>query len=492
MAFWNRCAAGLGAMLILALAAPVAAQAPEPDALVSAEDARADLDDLYVGLEQAHYDLFAHRSREDYDRLHAELRSQIVGPMTPDAVSILFQRFAAYGRVGHARLDAPTIAFVGRLRSGGLILPVFIRVDDGRVLLTATADAGGRFPAGTEVLALNGEPVSIWLDRLGAWVSAERPYMAYAQMEESFPVLLGFALPDADGVDIRGRLPSGIMVEGRVPAVTLAGRRANQNARPTPSLSTDFFAREFRPPVDGIAYLRPGAFQEHAAAASGGQGFVAFIDDAFSRMIEAGATDLVLDLRNNPGGDNSFSDPMIAWFADRPFRFASSFTLKASPQAKAWYRRPEAQPVDRVAVQLAAAEAAQPDGVRYPFELELNAPRAEPRFHGRVHVLVNRHSYSNAASAAALIQDYGFGEIIGEETADVPTTYASILSFDLPRTGFTVTFPKSRIVRPSGDESLVGVVPDRVLPREPIGVAGDVVLDQALAAIRSERGGEAP
>lgn len=484
--------AALAALLLLSSAPAAFGQEPEAETPLSVEDVRADLDDLYVGLQQAHYDLFAHRSRAEYDRLHDELRRGVAQPMTRDAAAVMFQRFAAYGRVGHARLDAPTIAFVGRLRAGGRILPLFVRVDEGRVLLTATADSEGRFRAGTEVTALNGEPASVWLERLGAWVSAERPYMTYAQMEEAFPVLLWFALPDADGIEVAGRRADGTPVEGRVSAITLAEHRANQKTWPTPSLATDFSARDFRLLGDGVAYLRPGAFQEHSDAAGGGQGFVAFVDDAFARTIRAGATDMILDLRDNPGGDNSFSDPMIAWFADRPFRFASSFTLRASPQAKAWYRRPGTEEPDGIVARLAAAEAAQPDGARYRFDLDMNAPRPEPRFHGRVHVLINRHSYSNAASAAALIQDYGFGEVLGEETADVPTTYASILSFDLPLTGFAVTFPKSRIVRPNGDERLIGVVPDLVLPREPIGVADDVVLDQALAAIRSERGGEAP
>ncbi|GAA0649520.1 hypothetical protein GCM10009101_23890 [Brevundimonas lenta] len=463
------------------------ADVQDPAPVLSAEDARADLDALYAGLEQAHYDLFAHRSRADYDRLHADMRAGITGPITRDEAAELFQQFTAYGRIGHARIDAPTTAFVTRLRGGGRLLPLFVRIDGGRVLLTAAADVEGRFPAGTEIVSLNGEDASVWLERLGAWVSAERPYMTHALMEQSFPVLLGFALPDADGIDVVGRRPDGAIVEGRIPAVTLAGRQALRTAWPTPAL--DLSGREFRLLGDGVAYLRPGPFEEHPDAASGGPGFTAFVDDAFGRAIQAGSTDMIIDLRNNAGGDNSFSDPMVAWFADRPFRFASSFTLRASPQAKAWYARLEGEGApDDILARLAAAEAAQPDGVRYPFELGMNAPRPEPRFHGRVHVLVNRHSYSNATSVAALIQDYGFGEVVGEETADVPTTYASIISFDLPRTGFTVTFPKSRIVRPNGSEAVAGVVPDRVLPREPIGTGEDVVLAQTIAAIRADRG----
>ncbi|WP_420471311.1 S41 family peptidase [Brevundimonas sp. FT23042] len=466
-------------------ARPAVGRGGDAGGVIAGEDARADLSALYLGLEQAHYDLFAHRSRQDYDRLYAQTLAGITGPVERDRLARVFQAFTAYGQVGHARIDAPTTAFVQGMRAGGRFLPLFVRVDDGRVLLTATADREGRFPAGAELLSLNGEAMPIWLERLSAWVSGERPYMIHAQMESAFPVLLGFALGDVDGVTAAVRLPDGVCVEGRIAAVTLAGRAVIREAWPILSPGIDFGARDFRLLEDGVACLRPGGFAEHPGAAGGGQGFVAFVDAAFNRALDARATDMVIDLRNNPGGDNSFSDPMVAWFATRPFMFASSFRLRASPQAKAWYRNADAaESADPVLRRLAAAEAAQPDGARYPFELETIQPRAGRRFDGRVHVLVNRHSYSNATSVAALVQDYGFATVWGEETADVPTTYASILSFDLPRTGFAVTFPKSRIVRPNGDERVIGVVPDRVLPREPISAVRDTVMDTALAAIR--------
>jgi hypothetical protein len=126
---------------------------------------------------------------------------------------------------------------------------------------------------------------------------------------------------------------------------------------------------------------------------------------------------------------------MVAWFATRPFRFASSFMLKASAATKADYARQRADPsIDADFRRQIEAEMREPNGARYKYELPLNQPHAEPRFHGRVWVLVNRHSYSNATSVAALVQDYGFGKIMGEETADVASNYASIQSFTLPAT----------------------------------------------------------
>ncbi len=82
------------------------------------------------------------------------------------------------------------------------------------------------------------------------------------------------------------------------------------------------------------------------------------------------------------------------------------------------------------------------------------------RFKGKVYVLVNRQTYSMAAVSAALIQDYKFGDIVGEETGDVPTLYASQFSYPLPETGIVVKVPKSYIVRVNRSEKLEGVKPD--------------------------------
>jgi C-terminal processing protease CtpA/Prc len=89
-------------------------------------------------------------------------------------------------------------------------------------------------------------------------------------------------------------------------------------------------------------------------------------------------------------------------------------------------------------------------------------PESE-RFNGNVYVLVNRYSYSQATLTAAMVQDYGFGTIIGETTADFPSTYASNHQFELPNTHIAVNYPKAFVVRPNGDETFHGVIPDHIV-----------------------------
>src|SRR3954469_1916518 len=86
-----------------ALADPLERTPSEPPLPVSA--VRSDLAFLYTTLAEAHYDLFAHRPKADYDRYFRELDSNTRAPLPRTKAAILFQRFAAYGRIGHARID---------------------------------------------------------------------------------------------------------------------------------------------------------------------------------------------------------------------------------------------------------------------------------------------------------------------------------------------------------------------------------------------------
>jgi C-terminal processing protease CtpA/Prc len=100
-------------------------------------------------------------------------------------------------------------------------------------------------------------------------------------------------------------------------------------------------------------------------------------------------------------------------------------------------------------------------------------------------VIVNRYSFSNAVSAAALIQDYRFGAIMGEQTVDMATTYGAMERFTLPNTGIVVTYPKALIVRPNGKESAHPLSPDIPLPSPRVRGATDVMLEAAIEHIHS-------
>jgi C-terminal processing protease CtpA/Prc len=243
--------------------------------------------------------------------------------------------------------------------------------------------------------------------------------------------------------------------------------------------------------TDTVAYLRPGAFSNTDPGADplDAAAFLDFVDSAFQNFLENEALQLIVDLRDNPGGHNAFSDPVIAWFAERRFRFSSDFRVRVSPESTAANQaRVESLPESSDSVSHSYAElyASTEDGRIVSFPIPEVEPRSSSRFAGDVYVLVNRYSFSNAVSAAALIQDYGFGVIMGEQTVDMATTYGAMERFTLPNTEIVVAYPKALIIRPNGKESIHPVTPDVVLPAPRIRGASDVMLEAAVRHIESE------
>ncbi|MEJ2515859.1 MAG: S41 family peptidase [Gammaproteobacteria bacterium] len=455
---------------------------------IPADVVREDFAALYESLQSAHADLFAQRSRAEYDARYRATLATLITPMTRFEVQVAFQEFVAFGNVAHARIAFPEAAYEAFREQGGRTFPVFPRFVDGRAYVGDNYSRDARIRAGDEIVAINGVPMGDWLARTAKHVSADTPYIAHSLLEFTFPRYLWLELGEVEDFTLTlGR--DGRLIEFTIDATSRDAQRAAAAALPE-SFVLDGSDRTFRMIDERIGYLRPGPFYsvEDPARPWDNAAFVAFIDSAFDRFVTARATDLIIDLRHNPGGDNSFSDAMIAWFADVPFRFCSAFIIRSSDEAAASNAARLAQHPDAThstSALLARQYANMPRGETFEFDIPFSEPREGPRFEGRVYVLIDRHSYSNAVTVAAIIQDYEFGIVAGEKTSDMATTYGAMETFRLPNTGIEVGFPKAHIVRPSGDTRPDGVTPDWTIPTPTVAGPDDVVLADLVARIRS-------
>lgn len=488
-------AARLLAPLLLASLAATAACAAAPvdgETRYPVENLRADFDALHAGLRAAHVDLYARRSKAEYDALHRTMRAELDAPLTAAEARVRFQRFAAFGRVAHARVEPPMDAWETYRGSGGKAFPLFLRVVDDQVYVTDTVGDIAEVTAGDVLLEVDGQAVDDWLAPARALISADNDHLRDTQLETRLPMLAWLAHGARERFALTIRKADGRKIDTVAPARSRAEYGTLMAAR-APRFELDWNAREARMLDGGIAYLRPGPFYDNRPDASSpwdNTAFLAFIDKAFADAIAGDARALLIDLRDNPGGDNAFSDPLLSWVADKPFRFTHRFEVRVSAQTTASNRKrlqDTGNAADSLSARFDALYRGKPDGARVEFPIDWAQPRADRRFEGKVFVLVNRHSYSNAVSVAAIVQDFGFGTVLGEETADLASTLGAMEQFTLPRTGIEVGYPKARILRPNGDARPRGVVPDIAIDTPIVAGTEDVVLHRALEAMSRGR-----
>ncbi|MEC5145763.1 S41 family peptidase [Chitinophaga sp. 212800010-3] len=452
----------------------------------SAKDVAEDLDYLYKTLKISTYNLFAFTSKSTYDGEYRQLKQKLAARKDSlgklEAYNLL-QRFAALARLGHLSLQGGTPdVYEAYKAGGGTLFPFGIRIDNNRLFIRHNYTNAPNVKEGDEILAINGKPALYCLKELYAVVAGESNYFK------------------STIIDMNSFSKKYWEVFGSFPAYRLLIKspdsKVSKRITVMPVLCTEFdkvnkginevlqFDRAYRVIDEQTAYFRPGIFlnmegqstSDHKTFEKGE--FIHFLDSVFADIRHRKLKNVVIDLRGNPGGDDSFSDPMIAYFANKPFWFCSRFSVRTSALTKAFWKGVN----DSTLKDIKEAILSHNDGEVFDTPIPSFPPRTDSfRFTGNAYLLVNRYSYSNAAVTPALVQDYGFGKVVGEPTADCPTLYAAEHDFKLPHTQFICSYPKAYMVRPNGNTESKGVQPDYPVAVKP--GTEDNVLEYVLGLI---------
>ena len=478
----------LASFVLIGLSLLAAAQETATDnelPVFTPEQIRADFEFMYEGLQSANYDLYAFIEPDELDTRYQEFSEGFDQPMTRFDAEVAFQQFVALADQAHTKVESDFSGYFAHLAEGGAMFPLDVAVWEGQLIVTGNASGVAEIVPGDRIMAIESKEVADLLPRLVSHLSAESPEFAYVLLEMYMPLVIWLEMGRSD--------VSSVSIEhanGSTGVYDLSAPPDEQEHSGDTEKPFSLEGRDARMLTDAVAYLRPGPFgnTDPDANSLDTTKYLEFIDTAFEDFIQGQAEHLILDLRDNPGGSNSFSDPVIAWFADQPFRFSSDFRVRVSPQTTAANQaRLDSHPDPSNSVSRLYAEffASAKDGETVLFPIPKVEPRLAPRFDGDIYVLVNRYSFSNAVTTAALIQDYGFGVIMGEQTVDMATTYGAMERFTLPNTGIIVAYPKALVVRPNGNESAHPLSPDMPLPSPRIRGATDEMLEAAIEHIRS-------
>lgn len=422
-----------------------------------------DLEYLNNSLKETHYDLYAYTSQEDFSKNYENIKKSV----TKDSVNLLqattlFQKVISAANNGHTEIDFPGASYGSYAYSGGTIFPLEISFENNKSLIRKNFSDNPDIKIGSEIIRINGTSMKDILAQIYPQISAERTYFKNAKIEMySFPRLYWQVFGKQDDFQIE-ILSKGTVKKQSINAVNLIEEYEMKRTEVLNSkMDLKFFEKS--------AYLNPGNFSGDE------QKYRNFIDSAFAEIKNRNSKNLIIDLRNNAGGNDSFSDYLVAYFADKPFTWNSEFTLKTSQFLKE-HTRKHNDTTDPYFQKILTHK----NGEIYNYEFDEYPPQPKQmRFNGEVYVLVNRQSHSQAAVTASQIQDNKFGTIVGEETGDYPTLYASQFQYTLPNTGIVVKVSKGQIVRVNGSKKQEGVIPD-IMIRDHLLDEEDEILNNLL------------
>lgn len=213
---------------------------------------------------------------------------------------------------------------------------------------------------------------------------------------------------------------------------------------------------EFRFLPEHIGYLNYKSMRNDKA-----EPFEKFLDETFTRLKDSSAKGLIIDLRENSGGDSQLGEVLLRYFNRKPYIFAGGMKWKISAPYKTFLKS-----------QANYNEAdnrfymSQKDGETYVYiNKELNEPDIkEPFFSGKVAFLIGTGTFSSANMLADGVVSYQLARTFGEPTGESPNDFGEMYNFMLPNSFIIARGSTKMFTRANKDEKDFGpVVPDVIV-----------------------------
>ncbi len=227
-----------------------------------------------------------------------------------------------------------------------------------------------------------------------------------------------------------------------------------------------------------IGYLQINYF------AIGKSEFARLTDSVFNQIKKDSVINLIIDIRNNPGGNSSLADYLISNIYDKPYKGSSKIQEKRSEQAGvfmkgmfSWWFRPFIKSVKNLRDYYNTPIGGIYNDIK-GFKNPMNVPH---RYSGNVYLLINYYTGSTALGFATVFKDYNIGKIIGEETRSEVNEFGDVVPFDLPNSRLWVWCSTKRYIRPSGEMTVGGLNPDIYIKDK-----NDSILNYTINMIENE------
>lgn len=361
----------------------------------------------------------------------------------PDSISI----------VELYRRTAPVVALIGDGHTN-LVFPMrdFITPEQKRMPMNVDVLADksmacrrcydSLIPKDAVILAINGVSTQEILDTMIPFVSGEREHFKLSRIDDSFSLLYRMLFPADEYV-----VSYATKGQKKISTVTLPALTSDEMNGHLPDLQ-DEQASDYSYIIDednNVAIMDFRSFVDT-------ERMKVFADSMFTEIKNKDIGNLIIDLRENGGGNSSVGDVILRYISPIPFAQMTKSLIKITPKT----------------IELMGGGIVEPG--LYFYESQTNdfikpLTNEEGHYNGNIILLTSNHTFSSAGSFAWAFKECGIGIVIGEETGGMNVCYGDILPYRLPISGMLCTISFKRFWQMNADENDVhGTIPDIEVP----------------------------
>jgi hypothetical protein len=414
-----------------------------------------DLDFLFQTINEVHPNMYAYISKQEFSKLSDQLYNQISKPMSRLEFYKAVAPVVASLKNGHTYICPLSLTGKDKVFPLGLCW-------DGQKVILQNHYAGNELPLGGTVLAINGQDARKVIQRLARYFPDEYKNANLREIEhvEFLWFWLWLEYGKAESLDVRIKGTDREVENYVVKAVPLEQARKHRRYDRKENYTYRYMP-EYR-----TGLIEFNQFTDFET-------FEQFLHDTFNKLKEQQASNLIIDIRENRGGNSRLGDALLNYLTDEPFRQYEKYQIKISAQLlKIRQNMPEAKA--RI-------------GSLVTGEVSFTQPEDNPlRFTGQKFVLTGRITFSSANCFASAIKCFNIATLIGEETGGTTTSYGDCLYFYMPNSNLRFDVAHKYFVEACGKPDGRGVIPDYEVHQEPEDMAKgiDTVLQFTLNLIR--------
>jgi len=440
-------------------------EAFDPGKKFTPEQLKSDFELLRDALEEGHGGLYYYTPKEELDQQFERILRSLDQSLTEVEFYRLLAPLIASINDGHSGILLSP-AYRAYLENEPVLFPFNLRFIGQKTYIFRNYSQDEDFVVGGEVISINEHPISEILEQMMTVIPSDgqvqtskyRKLENTARFGETYNLLFGkttsysIAYRTADNNELRQVKVKGI---NRKELNSISEKRYSDVARNLPPIELEYRAN--------IAILTIRTFGS-AGYRRAGISYPVFMRSTFKELEEKNIQHLIIDLRNNGGGDDLYGKILVAYLMDKPFKYYEHLRVRNKELAFLDHTDVPEQSRKALASRLKENESGTYDLLFHP-NLGEQKPM-QPTFKGKVYVLINGASFSASGECTSLIHFHKKAVFIGEECGAgyYGNTSGFMPRLTLPHTGIQMRIP---VVRYS--MAVSGYTPDRgIIPDYPV------------------------
>ena len=449
------------------------AQTPTTPKKYSQTELNQDLDSLKSYIIQTHPNPFSVMSKADFDKKIAEIKTKFNKDLTLKEYYKLVAPLVSSIADGHTALRFAGSKFMD---DESYLFPYTVKMSYSNPQIVVNEyvyDTLAVIPSGAEILSINEIASKQIIEKIAENTSGEsREYRIKIASNVFLGAYLFTFFDFGDNFKVKFKVDNKI-IEKQIPAIKYAAlkKAAQSKKKPAESKKTPNYSlilkNDSKTAIIDFRY-----FDDENA-------FKIFLDSSFNIIKKEKITNLIIDIRENGGGNSALGDQLLQYVSKSKFTQFGRTIVKYSQIQKNFFKANcEA---DSTNCETYNYLKKQQNGKIETFDDQKLITPNSNIFNGKIYLLTRLKTFSSASNFAQCFKHYKIGTVVGEETGGWIVAYGDKIATTLPISKLAITISQKKFYTVGATENdLHGIIPD-------VKVKSENALDFVLKKIKSEK-----